>query len=279
MAHTERVVQWFLRLNGNVEGPFAEDVIVARVRAGMVQGELRPATADDTFPWLPLASHPPFAAALQEALRTSDKSHQQVVSPSQVSPRAALSVDAVALLVMFVAVGGVAAGYVARSISEDETTVPVRTAAAVSSASSSPSLHPPTDPVYQSPKSVGLVHEAAPWRILGTDTSVNLSPRDPPWKYLGPGDVGEVVPEGHGPWRCRYGPTNFYKSEPGLSGPAASRDLRCSSDGWRTWIEGTAWYRINSGTGAGYDSEEVIMDLQVFDGVRQYFRLQPVLPK
>lgn len=59
-------LRWFVHRNGETAGPHDEDTIVGWIRSGMREAVLRPDTTDPSSPWMPLASHAAFAAALHE---------------------------------------------------------------------------------------------------------------------------------------------------------------------------------------------------------------------
>ncbi|HTA93451.1 MAG TPA: hypothetical protein VK745_27925 [Polyangiaceae bacterium] len=58
------LAQWYLLQNGQMNGPYADDVIIAWIGQGMTDVMVRPSRADENSSWLPLWAHPPFAAAL-----------------------------------------------------------------------------------------------------------------------------------------------------------------------------------------------------------------------
>jgi hypothetical protein len=84
MADTALVQSWFVRVGRQEIGVYDEVQLLAFIRGGLTEAQIRPDSADDEFPWLPLGSHPPFATALGEARESgrgrSERKHLRVGS-------------------------------------------------------------------------------------------------------------------------------------------------------------------------------------------------------
>src|SRR6478752_2171730 len=63
MADTVRVENWYLRAGGLQTVPFSEAHLLVLIQGGLVDAQIRPDSAADDFPWLPLDSQAPFAEA------------------------------------------------------------------------------------------------------------------------------------------------------------------------------------------------------------------------
>jgi hypothetical protein len=100
MADTALVQSWFVRVDRQEVGAFDEVQLLAFIRGGLIEAQIRPGSADDEFPWLPLSSHPPFATALGNAPKrapTTTKGRNSGPKPVLHWVNAALAIALVAL--------------------------------------------------------------------------------------------------------------------------------------------------------------------------------------
>jgi hypothetical protein len=73
VADTVRAARWHLEILGAPSEPYHDAEVLELIRHGLKSIRIRPEAADDDFPWVPLDSHPPFAAAV--AARGATPSH------------------------------------------------------------------------------------------------------------------------------------------------------------------------------------------------------------
>jgi hypothetical protein len=272
MPDTVRVSTWYLLRNGESGGPFDDATIVAWISEGMADAQIKPDSADSSFPWLALESHAPFA----EALRA--RSQRTASRPSPARPRADASAPGTPPFIaglLGVVVGGGVVALVVGSASTRTARDPTPTPSCA--APSAPAVDPPSFAPY-APPNARQGRGPLSWAIAAIPGQLARDAPDP-WARIRPEESGEIAPAVASRWRCRYGPAWFpvgdRESDVVLGGSLVFRPLICSSDGWITTVQATGSYVVDFRTGHPRDLTDAVIEIQEQGGGNWKVFLRP----